>query len=99
MFIMNGTGTEIVNTECVERFMLIRKDDAALIQAVIRGRDGIVTIGRYAEASEASRAMAELMEHLSAGESHAMYGNTGRYLPEKRQNGYHGAHSARHGGS
>lgn len=99
MFIMNGAGTEIVNADWVERFMLIRKADAALFQAVIRGRDDIVTIGRYAERSEADFAMAELMEHLSGGESHAMYENTGRYLPEKRQHGYHGAHSTRHGGS
>ena len=47
MFIMNGMGTEIINTDYVERFLLVQKEDAVLINANMPSKP--VVIGRYAE--------------------------------------------------
>ena len=97
MFIFNGQGTEIINSDYVQRFAIIQKDDAILIAAVLSS--DLVTIGRYAEKKEAESAMYELMSALSTGESYFMPENTGRYLPEKKRHGYHGGKSTGHGGS
>lgn len=97
MFILNGMGTEIINTDHVIRFTLVQKNDATLITAVFH--DNFTTIGRYTERNEAELAMAELMEAISDGRPHFMRGNTGPYLPNKKQHGYHGQKTIGHGGS
>lgn len=97
MFILNGMGTEIINSDYVKRFVTVQKDDATLVSAVIS--DELITIGRYAERKEAEIALSELMVALADGKTHMMRGNTGRYVPAKKQHGYHGGKAIGHGGS
>lgn len=97
MFILNGMGTEIINSDYVKRFTTVVKEDATLISAVFS--DGLVTIGRYAEKQEAELAMTELLEALSDNAAFFMRSNTGRYLPQKKTHCYHGKKEPSHGGS
>lgn len=64
---MNGAGMEIVNTDFVERFCVVRKDDAALIVASYHTDRPPVTLARYAGAEEAKAALRTLFYDLAGG--------------------------------
>lgn len=94
---MNGMGTEIINADYVERFLLVQKEDAVLINANMPSKP--VVIGRYAERKEAEAAMAELLDALSEKNTFLMREDTGPYMPPKKQPRYHGGKPIRRGGS
>lgn len=100
MFFMNGARTEIINTDFVERFLLVEKEDACLVIAsYARGDETPVTLGRYTTKAEARDALYELLDAIS-NDSYEMPENTGTYKPmSDRINRYHGKKTKGHGGS
>lgn len=67
MYILNGSGTEIVNSDYVERFCLVQKEDAALIVASYHTDRPPVTLARYADGAEARSALQSLLQELASG--------------------------------
>lgn len=67
MYILNGAGMEIVNTDFVERFCVVRKEDAALIVASYHTDRPPVTLARYAGVGEAQAALQTLFYDLAGG--------------------------------
>lgn len=66
MYILDERGNQIVVSEFVQRFVIVRKPDAALIVASYgRGVDEAITIGRYANEKEAKDALIDLFNNLS----------------------------------
>lgn len=68
MYIMNEAGTEILNSDFVERFCMVKKPDAILIVASY-GADRCVTIGRYGDINEAAEVMDNLSGALAVGQA------------------------------
>lgn len=65
MYILTESQRQIINSEFVERFLLVTKDDATLIIASYRlSDDKTVTIGRYENDKEAQDIMSELFSAL-----------------------------------
>ena len=69
MYIMNEAGTEILNSEFVERFCIARKPDATLIVASY-SENRYVTVARYSNEKEAFRVLGELFGALAAGQTY-----------------------------
>lgn len=69
MYILSGNRKEIVNSEFVERFCVVVKDDAALIVASYSALRQPVTVARYADLREAVDALGQLMGALAGGQA------------------------------
>lgn len=97
MYILNGSELEVVNTDFVERFCVVRKDDAALIVASYSSERPPVTLARYAGVGEAKAALRTLFYDL-AGDGEAVF-----EMPESSLYGAepvrHDARTKRRGGS
>ncbi len=98
MFILSGNGMELVNTAYVERFCIVRKDDATLIVASY-SQSRAVTLGRYAHEYAARDALARLHLALSDNAPFALTENSTECADNRPRHGYHGAHAQGHGGS
>lgn len=97
MFIMTHDNTQIINVDFVERFCIVRKDDAVLIVLSYSAERGspAVTIGRYATMQAAQGVMDELFSALVDGQTYYVMPDR-RYteMPRKRD-----ARTKRKGGS
>lgn len=65
-------GRQVVNSAFVERFVVVEKNDAALVVASYSDTRPPVTLSRYKNAREATDALQELMFAIS-GEQTAFY--------------------------
>lgn len=65
LYIMSENGKQIINTEFVERFCIVEKEDAALVVASYSDVRAPVTIGKYLDAAEAKGVLADIMAALS----------------------------------
>lgn len=67
MYIMTSNGTQIINSDFVERFAIAEKPDAALILASYTSAPTPppVTIGRYKDKKEAKEALGDMLLALS----------------------------------
>lgn len=101
MYFMNGARTELVNSEYVERFRVVEKEDACIVIASYSREGQPVTLARYGTLNEAMDALADLHRAICDSETYySMPMSTGAYMPPYRpRNGYHGKKHARHGGS
>lgn len=102
MFVLNGMRTELLNTEMVERFLIVEKPDACLIVASYNNERPPVTIARYTTISEAIESLGDLSRAISEeDQSYSMYASTGVNIKcnSRPQNGYHGKKRGSHGGS
>ena len=70
MYIMTEKCREIINSEFVERFCVVEKEDAVLIVASYNDVRRAVTMARYRDKKEAEWAMGELMGALSGGSTY-----------------------------
>lgn len=96
---MNGNCSEIVNTEYVERFVKVKRDDAVLIVASY-GETRMKTVGRYRNEEEAGMALVNLFRAITKNsEVFFMDSSTGCIETKKPKAGYHGKKVKRHGGS
>lgn len=97
MWFMNGNETEIINTEYVERFVIVEKDDAVLICASY-SETRVITVARYRNKEEAYSALVRLLDAISENscfiESSTKY--TENLNLKKR---YHGRKQKNWGGS
>lgn len=97
MYILNGAEMEVVNTDFVERFCVVRKDDATLIVASYSSARSPVTLARYASVGEARAALRTLFYDLAGGGKQAFE------MPESSLYGAehvcHDARKKRRGGS
>lgn len=97
VYILNGTELEIVNSDFVERFCVVRKDDATLIVASYSSARSPVTLARYAGVGEAKAALqrcfmiwpAAERRHLRCRRAPCMERSTSVMTPE--QSGEEGA--------
>lgn len=69
MYLLTEAGSQIVNTEFVERFCVARKPDAVLIVASYSTERPPVTLGRYADGQEACAALLELYGAMAGGQA------------------------------
>lgn len=67
MYILNEAKTDVINSEFIERFAIVRKPDATLIVASY-GAERCTTIARYADVEEARKALNELFGALATGQ-------------------------------
>lgn len=74
MYIVTEDYMQVVNSDFVHRFCLVKKPDAVLVVASYgTDKDDCVTIGRYSDAEEARDAMSELCGDLCEGRTcHSM---------------------------
>lgn len=70
MFVMNSRGTEIINSEFVERFVICEKEDAALIVSSYSDTRRPVTMARYINLEEAQAVLGELLNALAGGQAY-----------------------------
>ena len=98
MFFLNETGCELINSSYVERFCVVKKPDASLIVASYGDVRPPVTIGRYADKSEAMEALANLSQSLNDGYAPRMKSSSYGGIENKAEN-YHGKKEKGHGGS
>lgn len=68
MFILNGTETQIINSEFVERFCVADKPDASLVLASYGREREPVTLARYKDHKEAAEALKDLLVALAGGQ-------------------------------
>lgn len=101
MYIMNGSRTELINTDHVQRFAIVKKEDACLIIASYGAEAQPVTLARYKTQDEAAVALCDLNMAISNDEaSYSMPASTGVYRPPERpRNGQNGCKHKGHGGS
>ena len=64
LWFMNGNESEIVNSEYVERFVIVKRYDAVLIVASY-GETRMKTLGRYRNEEEAGTALLNLFRAIS----------------------------------
>ena len=99
MWFMNGNCSEIVNSEYVERFVVVKRDDAVLIVASY-GETRRKTVGRYRNEKEAGAALVNLFRAIAKNsEVYFMDSSTGCIEIKKPKAGYHGKKVKGHGGS
>ena len=99
MWFMNGNCSEIVNSEYVERFVIVKRDDAVLIVASY-GDTRMKTVGRYRNEKEAGAALVNLFRAITKNsEVYFMDWSTGCIETKKPKAGYHGKKVKGHGGS
>ena len=99
MWFMNRNESEIVNSEYVERFVIVKRDDAVLIVASY-GETRMKTLGRYRNEEEAGTALLNLFRAISENsEFYFMDSSTGCIEIKKPKAGYHGKKVKGHGGS
>lgn len=98
MFFINEFGNELINSDFVERFVIVKKTDAALIVASYGEERPPVTLGRYADAGEAMTALFQMAYDLNDGEE-AIRMKESSYGCNPITTGYHGKKIKSHGGS
>ena len=69
MIIASQSGRIIINTEYVDRYTISNKPDAVLVTAGFGGSERAVTLGRYVDEDEASKAMTEIALAISGGQA------------------------------
>lgn len=84
VYILNQSGTEIHNSEFVERFCIAIKPDASLIIASTGRETQPVTMGRYKNIKEAQKVLFELFYAISHGETSYELPLSEVVAPEKR---------------
>lgn len=97
MFFQNERGTELINSDFVERFCTVERDDAVLVIASY-GADRSVTLGRYATPREAEEALSQILTALNDGYSPRMPTSSIGSIGGRSEN-YHGKKKKSHGGS
>lgn len=99
MFFLSELGWELVNSAYVERFVIVKKPDAALIVASYGEERPPVTLGRYADAGEAMTALYQLGKDINDGAQaiRMMESSYGCYPITTGT--YHGKKAKSHGGS
>lgn len=99
MWFMNGNRTEIVNTDYVERFVIVKKDDAVLICASY-SETRVKTVARYRDEKEACSALSELLRAISENaDFYFVDGSTGGVESQNSETRYHGRKRKNWGGS
>lgn len=68
MYILNERGLELLNSDFVQRFVIVRRPDAALVIASYGADDRAVTLGRYKDLREAKEVLMGLYTALRNGE-------------------------------
>lgn len=96
MYIMAASGSQIVNSEFVERFCISEKEDAALVVASYSNVRPPVTMARYANTDEAMGALGDLMGALAGGQTCFTMPDSTLYYEERRKKD---ARTKRRGGS
>lgn len=68
MYVMTSNGAQIINSDFVERFVIVEKPDAALILASYTSANEPppVTIGRYKDRKEAQDALEDMFSALAS---------------------------------
>lgn len=85
MFIINGTGREIINTDFVQRFCMVEKYDSTLLIASYGLDVAPVTVARYKTKKEAAEALKSLHTALCNGmNGYALPVSTSEVRPVKR---------------
>lgn len=97
MFIMNSTGTELINADYVERFKIVEKDGDHLIYAIYRQDSKPCVIGRYGTTEDAGKALADMNAAICEGT--ANYQMPSGETPAAKPDRYHGKKPIRRGGS
>lgn len=97
MWFMNGNETEIINTEYVERFVIVEKDDAFLICASY-SETRVITVARYRNKEEAYSALVGLLDAISEN-SYYIESSTGCRENPNQKKRYHGKKRKNWGGS
>lgn len=69
MYIIDSYDKQIINSEFVERFCAIEKNDAVLISASYSDARPTVTMGRYQDLKEAQGVLGELVCALAGGQT------------------------------
>lgn len=70
MIIMSSDGKQLLNSEHIERYCLADKSDAVLVVASYSDSRPPVTMGRYANMDEASRALGQLYVACASGDAY-----------------------------
>lgn len=96
MYILDGRGMQIVNTEFVERFCVVTKPDAALIIASYSQNREPVTLARYKDDKEAKAALMEMLGALAGGQRQFVMPDS---LLRHEETIKHDARTKRRGGS
>lgn len=77
MIIMNPQGSMILNSDFVERFLIVEKSDACLIIASYNEERQPVTMARYKDNKEAKDTLMDLFIALREGQ-------TGYFMPDSK---------------
>ncbi|MDO4564820.1 MAG: hypothetical protein Q4C04_04330 [Clostridia bacterium] len=84
MYILNGQGAEVLNSDRVERFCIAAKEDAALIVASYDNVRPAVTVARYKDVKEAKDALHSLFNAISEGQGSFVMPDSLLYWAEKQ---------------
>ncbi len=68
MYILNGPGKEIVNSDFVERFCIVEHEDTAMIIASYNANRA-VTLSKYKDLPEASSVLGDMLAALAGGQT------------------------------
>ena len=77
MYIVSGDALQIIDSACVERFVVAKKPDAVLVLASYGAERQPITIAKYESKQEAGDALQALLAALVGGQTHF-------YMPESR---------------
>lgn len=67
MYILNGPGKEIINSDFVERFCIVERDDAVLIVASYNA-DRKATVSKYRDMKEAKNVLSDMLAAFERGD-------------------------------
>lgn len=70
MYIMNAMRSNILNSDFVERFLVVDKPDASLVIASYSSEREPVTMGKYKDKKEARDCLDELFAALGGGQAY-----------------------------
>lgn len=96
MYIMNSEGTQIINSEFIERFLISEKPDAVLVVLSYGNERPAKTLARYKDLREAKSAMGDLMAALAGGQAYFTMPESILFAQERIK---HDARTKRKGGS
>lgn len=83
MYILAGNKKEIINSEFVERFCIVIKPDAALVNASYSDVRPPVTMGKYADDKEGVEVLGDLYGALSGGAAYYTMPESKLFAEEK----------------
>ena len=83
MYIMDACGNMIVNSDFVERFLVVDKDDASLVVASYNDVRKAVTLGRYDRGREAREVLGSMLSALADDKKYFVMPDSHLSFPEK----------------